>query len=140
MTGSCVFCQIIRDELPAHVVHRDLAVVAFLDRSPLVPGHVLVAPRAHVPTLDDLPADLVAPVFDLVRRVSVALQAALGAEGSFVAVNTRVSQSVAHLHAHVVPRRQNDGFFSPRVLWKRQAYASNDEAAKTAELLRSALR
>lgn len=139
MSATCVFCQIVAEQVPAHLVHRDDGVIAFLDRSPLVPGHVLVAPRAHVPTLDDLPADQMAPVFELVRRVSVAIQGALGADGSFVAVNTRVSQSVAHLHVHVVPRRQKDGFFSPRMLWKRQAYASDDHAAKTAAMLRSAL-
>ena len=137
--SDCVFCAIGRGDLAAQVVWRDDAVIAFLDRAPLMAGHVLVAPRAHVPTLDDLPADLVAPVFDAVRRVSIALQRGLGADGSFAAVNTRVSQSVPHLHVHVVPRRQKDGFFSPRVMWRRHAYASDDEARDVAAKVRAAM-
>lgn len=139
VSEHCVFCDIVRGELPAHVVHRDLRVIAFLDRSPLVPGHVLVAPLTHVETLDDLAPALVGPVFDVVRRVSIGLQRALDADGSFAAVNTRVSQSVPHVHVHVIPRRQQDGFFSPRVLWRRRSYASETEAAEVASRVRAAL-
>ena len=137
--SDCVFCAIARGELAAHLVHGSERVIAFLDRAPLMPGHVLVAPRAHVDTLDDLPADLVGPFFDTVRRISIALQRGLGADGSFTAVNTRVSQSVPHLHAHVLPRRQKDGFFSPRVMWRRHAYASDDEAREIAAKIGAAL-
>lgn len=138
MTGRCAFCRIASGELPAQVVHRDTQVLAFLDANPLLLGHVLVIPIAHVDALDGLPAELTAPVFDVVRRMSVAVQRALGADGSFVAVNTRVSQSVPHLHVHVVPRTGNDGLFSPRPIWKRRAYAGEREAAEYAEKIRIA--
>jgi histidine triad (HIT) family protein len=98
----------------------------------------LVVPIAHVDTIEDLPAELTAPVFNVVRRMSAAVQRALGADGSFVAVNTRVSQSVPHLHVHVVPRARNDGLFSPRPIWKRRAYAGEQEAAEYAEKIRIA--
>jgi histidine triad (HIT) family protein len=137
--SDCVFCAIARGEVAARIVHQDEQVVAFLDRAPLIAGHTLVAPRRHVETLDDLPSDLVAPLFETVRRVSVALQRGLAMDGSFVAVNTRVSQSVPHLHAHVVPRRQKDGFFSPRVMWRRHRYESDDEALEIAAKIRAAL-
>lgn len=133
-----MFCRVASGELPGHLVHRDDRVVAFLDRAPLLPGHTLVLPVAHVPTLDDLPADLIAPLFEIVRRLSVAMQRGLGADGSFVAVNTRVSQSVPHVHVHVVPRNEGDGLFSPRPIWKRRAYASDAEAAGYAERIRAA--
>ena len=139
MTAGCVFCRIASGELPGNVVHRDARVVAFLDASPLFLGHTLVVPIDHVATLDDLPAELVAPLFDVVRRVSVAVQQALDADGSFVAVNTRVSQSVPHVHVHVVPRTEGDGFFSPRPIWKRRSYGSAAEAADHAARIRAAL-
>jgi histidine triad (HIT) family protein len=139
MTSACVFCRVASGELPGHIVHRDERVVAFLDRAPLFPGHTLVLPIAHVLTLDDLPADLVAPVFETVRRLSIAMQRGLEADGSFVAVNTRVSQSVPHLHVHVVPRSEGDGLFSPRLIWKRRSYAGEDEAAGYAARIKAAL-
>lgn len=139
MTPACVFCRVAAGELPGHIVYRDERVVAFLDRAPLFPGHTLVLPIAHVPTLDDLPADLVAPVFDTARRLSMAMQRGLAADGSFVAVNTRVSQSVPHLHVHVVPRSAGDGLFSPRLIWKRRSYTGDDEAAGYARRIKAAL-
>jgi histidine triad (HIT) family protein len=139
MTSACIFCRVVSGELPGNIVHRDDRVVAFLDRSPLFLGHTLVVPVAHVATLDDLGPDLVGPLFEVVRRTSIAVQQALGADGSFVATNTRVSQSVAHVHVHVVPRNEGDGFFSPRPIWKRQAYGSDAEAADYAARIRAAL-
>jgi histidine triad (HIT) family protein len=139
VTSGCVFCRVASGELPGHIVHRDERIIAFLDRAPLFPGHTLVLPIAHVPTLDDLPADLVAPVFETVRRLSIAIQRSLDADGSFVAVNTRVSQSVPHVHVHVVPRSEGDGLFSPRPVWKRHSYAGEDEAAGYAARIKSAL-
>jgi histidine triad (HIT) family protein len=139
VTAECIFCRIASGELPANVVHRDDRVVAFLDRAPLLLGHTLVMPIAHVPTLDDLPRELLEPLFEIVRRMSVGLQRALGADGSFVAANTRVSQSVPHVHVHVVPRNEGDGLFSPRLIWKRRSYASDAEAADYAARLRAAL-
>ena len=135
---TCTFCQIANGEIPAHFVHRDQNVVAFLDRAPLLPGHVLVMPAEHVETLDDLPDKLLAPVLGAVRRTSIAVQKALSAEGSFVATNTRVSQSVPHLHVHVVPRNKGDGLFSTRLIWQRKKYESESEMAEIATKIRTA--
>jgi len=138
MAPPCVFCQIANGELPAHIVHRDEDVVAFLDRAPLLPGHVLVVPTAHVETVDDLPDGLLVPVFGVVRRTSIAVQKALRSEGSFVATNTRVSQSVLHLHIHVVPRNKGDGLFSTRLIWQRKKYETDSEMEETATKIRAA--
>ena len=138
MSGTCIFCQIGRGELPAHVVYRDADVIGFLDRAPLLHGHVLVMPAQHVESLDDLPDGLLAPVFGAVRRTSIAVQKALRAEGSFVATNTRVSQSVPHLHVHVVPRDKGDGLFSTRLIWQRKKYETDAEMAEIATKIRAA--
>ena len=135
---TCTFCQIANGELPAQVVHRDDEVIAFLDRAPLLHGHVLVMPTAHVETLDDLPDELLTPVFGAVRRTSIAVQRALDAEGSFVATNTRISQSVPHLHVHVVPRNRGDGLFSTRLIWQRKKYENDSDMAKIATKIRAA--
>lgn len=135
---TCTFCQIADGELPAHIVYRDERVIAFLDRAPLLPGHVLVMPITHVETLDDLPDDLLAPLLGVVRRTSIAVQKALRAEGSFVATNTRVSQSVPHLHVHVVPRNKGDGLFSTRLIWQRKKYETDSEMAEIATKIRTA--
>jgi histidine triad (HIT) family protein len=135
---TCTFCQIASGELPAHVVHRDSGVIAFLDRSPLLLGHVLVAPVEHVETLDDLPDALVGPVFGAVRATSVAVQKAMKAEGSFVATNTRVSQSVPHLHVHVVPRNKGDRLFSTRMVWQRKKYDDEAHMAQIATKIKAA--
>lgn len=122
-------------------IYSDESVVAFLDRAPLVPGHTLVIPRRHIETLEDMPADLLAPFFGVVQRLSRAFAPALGAEGSLVAINTRISQSVPHLHAHVVPRRKGDRLFSPStgpMLWIRRGYKEG-EAEEVAAKLRAAL-
>src|SRR5882762_9663313 len=114
---NCIFCKIIRGELAASIVFEDEISLAFLDHRPLFPGHCLLVPRNHVETLSDLPAELVGPFFTNVQLLTRAVETALGAEGSFVALNNRVSQSVPHLHVHVVPRRKKDGlkgFFWPR--------------------------
>lgn len=124
-------------EVPAHRVLEDEGFVAFLDIRPLFPGHVLVVPRPHVETLTDLPAGDAGPLFERVRALAGAMELALGAQGSFVAVNNRVSQSVPHLHVHVVPRTKGDGLRG--FFWPRSRYGSDDEAAAVAERLRSAL-
>ena len=121
------------------MVHSDDELVAFLDTSPLRPGHVLVVPRTHHATLDDLPGPLTGPLFELVRKVSVAVQAALPADGSFVAVNTRISQSVPHLHVHVVPRRRGDRLFSDNLVWRRLRYRDDAQMMQTAATIRAAL-
>lgn len=114
----------------------DADCVAFLDRSPLFPGHTLVVPRRHVVTLPDLPDDLLGPLFGAVRRISATMPAALGCQGTFVAANNVVSQSVAHLHIHVVPRTKGDGLRG--FFWPRRKYAEG-EAAEVAARLRHAL-
>ena len=131
---ACAFCSIVAGEVDAEIVHRDDEVVAFLDRTPLFPGHVLVIPTTHVVTLPEL--DDVRPLFERVQRVAAAVPVGLGAQGTFVAMNNIVSQSVPHLHVHVVPRTKGDGlrgFFWPRTRYKP------GEAAEVAAKLRAAL-
>jgi histidine triad (HIT) family protein len=136
--ADCVFCAVV-DGAEHHAVFRDDRVIAFLDHAPVFPGHTLVVPARHWDTLDDIPENEVAPLFLLARRLSIAFRTALGADGSFVAVNTRISQSVPHVHVHVVPRRKGDGLFSPgKGMWVRRRY-SEGEAARIAERLRKAL-
>ena len=112
-----MFCGIVAGTVAADVVLDDDVAVAFLDRSPVFKGHVLVVPRVHVVTLTDLATDSIGPFFERVQRIARAVPSALDAHGTFVANNNVVSQSVAHLHVHVVPRRKRDGlrgFFWPR--------------------------
>ena len=134
---SCLFCEIVAGRLPAHEVWRDDVAVAFLDRRPVFEGHVLVVPVGHVVTLADLPVTAVGPFFERVQRIAAAVPAALGADGTFVANNNIVSQSVAHLHVHVVPRRRNDGLRG--FFWPRRRYESDDAAEQTAATIRAAL-
>jgi histidine triad (HIT) family protein len=130
VTPGCKFCQIIAGEIPAHFVLDRDDVVAFLDHRPLFPGHTLVLPREHVETLADLPEDRVGPFFRQVQRVEAAVRRAMEAQGSFVAENNVVSQSVPHLHVHVVPRRRKDGLRG--FFWPRTRYASDAEMAAVA--------
>ncbi|HVW34652.1 MAG TPA: HIT family protein, partial [Acidimicrobiia bacterium] len=121
MGGGCQFCRIIDGSEDGHVVYSDEFVVAFLDHRPVFKGHTLVVPRDHVVTLPELPDGLLVPVFGAARRVAAAMEAGFGADGTFVANNNRISQSVAHLHVHVVPRHHKDGlrgFFWPRVKYE----------------------
>ncbi len=129
---GCVFCDIVAGSAPAHIVFSDDVAVAFLDRTPLFAGHTLVVPRAHVVTLSDVPADDVGPYFERVQRAARAVQDGMGAAGTFVAQNNVVSQSVPHLHVHVVPRNPKDGlkgFFWPRTRYRDDA-AMADVAAR----------
>jgi histidine triad (HIT) family protein len=128
----CLFCRIIAGEVPAHLVLESPDAVAFLDHRPVFKGHTLVVPRAHVVTLTDLPVPAIGPYFSDVQRVARAVVDGLGADGSFVAMNNVVSQAVAHLHVHVVPRRRKDGlrgFFWPRVKYEDDAEAAGFAAA-----------
>ena len=134
---DCLFCGIIAGTIPAQVVLSDDVAVAFLDARPVFKGHVLVASREHYVTLADLPADLVGPLFLRVQRVSAAMPAAFGAQGSFVGENNIVSQSVPHLHVHVVPRTKGDGLRG--FFWPRGRYADDEEAASYARRLRDVL-
>jgi histidine triad (HIT) family protein len=135
--AECVFCAIVAGRAPAHRVLEDETCVAFLDVRPLFPGHTLVVPRVHRPALRDLAEGELAPLLSNAQRMSRALETALGSQGTFVALNDRVSQSVPHIHVHVVPRRKGDGLRG--FFWPRHEYASEDEAAGVAASLRAAL-
>jgi histidine triad (HIT) family protein len=137
VSDDCVFCRIIAGEVPADMVLDDDEFVAFLDARPVFKGHVLVLPRRHYVTLADLPVPAVGPLFERVRLLSAAIPAALGAQGTFVALNNIVSQSVPHLHVHVVPRTKGDGLRG--FFWPRQRYASQDEAAQYARRIADAV-
>jgi len=135
--AACVFCGIVANSVPAFRVVDTPEGVVFLDRRPVFKGHVLVVPRDHVETLGELPASSVPGYFALVQRLTVAVPAGLGADGTFVAVNNRVSQSVPHLHTHVVPRNRGDGLRG--FFWPRTAYASDQEARSYADRIAAAL-
>jgi histidine triad (HIT) family protein len=134
--SACVFCQIVAGDVPGHLVLETDDLVAFLDTRPVFKGHVLLVPRKHVATLPGLPADLRAPFVEAAQRIATAVVEALGAQGSFVAINNTVSQSVPHLHLHVVPRTKGDGLRG--FFWPRTKYADG-EAAAYAEKLRETL-
>jgi histidine triad (HIT) family protein len=136
--AGCPFCEIVRGEAPAEVVLDDAEAVGFLDARPLFPGHVLVVPRDHVVVLTDLPQARVGPFFERVQAVAAAVEEACGAGGTFVAMNNRVSQSVAHLHVHVVPRTKGDGLRG--FFWPRTRYDDEAHAARVAAAIRAAVR
>ena len=118
---------------------RRCSGVAFLDRRPLLPGHVLLVPRSHVATLPDLPVSEVGPLFALAQRLTRAVPRATGADGALLAVNDVVSQSVPHLHVHVVPRRHDDRLFSRNLAWTRHSYRDDDDMRQVAAAIRGAL-
>ncbi|HEY5090863.1 MAG TPA: HIT family protein [Polyangia bacterium] len=134
---DCVFCAIVSGEHPAAIVARDEASVAFLDARPLFKGHVLVVPVAHTGTLVDLPPAEIGPYFAAVQRVARAVEIGLGADGTFVAMNNKVSQSVPHLHTHVIPRRRKDGLRG--FFWPREPYQDDAERDDFAARIRAAL-
>lgn len=133
---SCLFCRIVAGDEAAAVVFADEVAVAFLDRSPLFKGHTLIVPREHHETLGELPAHLVEPLFARARSLAQLMESELGAAGSFVAMNNRVSQSVPHLHIHVVPRNRKDGLKG--FFWPRQRYGGPEEMVAYAARLASA--
>ncbi|MFI6328728.1 HIT family protein [Micromonospora chersina] len=135
--AGCVFCGIVAGEVPAFRVADEADGVAFLDTRPVFKGHVLVVPRTHLVTLADLPADALPGYFRLVQRLAVAVEAGLGSGGTFVAMNNKVSQSVPHLHTHVVPRTKGDGLRG--FFWPRTRYADDAEASGYAERVAAAL-
>lgn len=128
MPEACVFCRIASETAPAEIVHRDEHSVAFLDVHPVFPGHVLLCPREHYETLADLPVELAGPMLRSAQLLARAVEAAAEAEGTFVAINNRVSQTVPHLHIHIVPRRRRDGLKG--FFWPRQGY--RDDASREA--------
>ena len=129
---SCLFCGIVSKEVDASIVFEDDISLVFLDHRPLFPGHCLLVPKTHFETLSDLPMELVGPLFTNVQLLTRAVELALEAEGSFVALNNRVSQSVPHLHVHIVPRRKKDGlkgFFWPRNKYESGAHLGEVQAS-----------
>jgi histidine triad (HIT) family protein len=130
--SPCKFCQLAARDISSYIVFEDGVSLAFLDNRPLFPGHTLLVPKQHYETLDDLPADLIAPFFANAQLLARAVERGMQAEGSFVAINNRVSQSVPHLHVHVVPRRNKDGlrgFFWPRESHPDEAQMQQAQAA-----------
>lgn len=128
---QCLFCEVAARRVESLIVMDDGVTTAFLDHRPLFPGHVLVVPKKHVETLDELPQDLLQPFFGTVQAMTRAVEIAMQAEGTFLAINNRVSQSVPHLHVHVVPRRKGDGLKG--FFWPRRKYAENEaESARAA--------
>ncbi len=136
VSDQCVFCAIVAGRSPGHVVFRDNGMTGFLDIRPLFPGHTLVVPDSHHETIADLPSERVEPLFAAVRRLAAVMPAAVDAQGTFVAVNNKVSQSVPHLHVHVVPRSRGDGLRG--FFWPRNPYEDEEHAASVAEALAQA--
>ena len=135
--ADCLFCQIVAGDLDAEIVFEDEISIAFLDIRPLFHGHSLLVPREHFEALGDLPSEIVGPYFENVQKLSRAIPEAMGAQGSFVAMNNIVSQSVPHLHVHVVPRIRKDGLKG--FFWPRRKYTGADHAAETGAQIRSAV-
>jgi histidine triad (HIT) family protein len=133
----CVFCKIIRGDEQSYHVFEDEASLAFLDRRPLFPGHCLLVPKGHYETLSDLPPALIAPLFTNAQLLARAVEHGLEAHGSFVAINNHVSQSVPHLHIHIVPRRQKDGLKG--FFWPRHPYQDRESMLKIQQALRAAI-
>ncbi|RMG50900.1 MAG: HIT family protein [Acidobacteria bacterium] len=134
----CRFCLIAHGQDLSHTVFEDQYSLAFLDYRPLFPGHTLLIPKQHYETLLDVPSALIEPLFTNVQLIARALEVGLGAQGSFIAINNRVSQSVPHLHIHIVPRRRKDGLKG--FFWPRQRYKDEREMVEVREKLRRAIR
>ena len=137
MNDNCIFCGILAGDIAAPIVFADESSVAFLDHRPVFPGHCLLVPRGHFETLADLPATLIGPFFANAQLLAGAVERALEAQGTFVGINNRVSQSVPHLHVHIVPRRRKDGLRG--FFWPRQRYESDEELRRVQEAIKSAV-
>ena len=138
MSFNCVFCRIVDRSAPAHIVFEDDISLGFLDTRPLFPGHVLLVPKQHFETLPDVPSDLIAPLFANVQLLSKAVPIAIESRGSFIAMNNKVSQSVPHLHVHIVPRNRKDGLRG--FFWPRMKYDSPDHAAEIRDRIEQTIR
>ena len=133
----CLFCEVVERKVPAEMVYEDETSLAFLDHRPLFVGHTLLIPKEHHETLSDLPPHLIEPLFATAQSIADGVQSAFDAQGTFVAMNNTVSQSVPHLHIHIVPRRRKDGLRG--FFWPRTKYKSSDEMAETGARLRAVL-
>lgn len=137
MPQSCVFCRIVAGEMDAYKVHEDEHTITFLDAGPLFAGHCLVCPKQHVDTLLDLPREMMTPLFSNAQLIARAVEVGLQAEGSLIAINNKISQSVPHLHVHVIPRRRKDGLKG--FFWPRNPYKNGDEAVLVQRTLQAAV-
>lgn len=135
---TCLFCEILSGEVEASVVFEDEVSMAFLDHRPLFPGHCLLVPKQHFETLTDLPAEMIDPLFRNAQLLARAVELALEAEGSFVAMNNRISQSVPHLHIHIVPRRKKDGLKG--FFWPRNKYGDSEHMLTVQKLLQATIK
>jgi histidine triad (HIT) family protein len=135
--AGCVFCAVVAGTTPGLQVAETADAVAFLDTRPVFPGHVLVVPRKHIEVLGDMPGSSLGEFFAFVQRMAVAVERGLGAGGTFVAMNNRVSQSVPHLHVHVIPRTKGDGLRG--FFWPRTKYASDEAAQEYADRIAAAV-
>lgn len=135
---SCTFCRIIKKEEEAYVLFEDSKTIAFLDLKPLFPGHMLLVPKEHYANIMEIPEQTIGPLFNNVKRLSLALEDSLGAEGEFIAVNNKVSQSVPHMHIHIVPRKFKDGLKG--FFWPRYRYNNKEEILRVQEKIVSALK
>ena len=133
----CLFCQVASRDLDSLIVYEDAHSLAFLDHRPVFPGHCLLIPKTHYETLADLPPALIEPFFSAAQRLARAVESGMHAEGSFVAINNRVSQSVPHLHVHIVPRKKKDGLRG--FFWPRSKYASEESALAARDAIVAAL-
>ena len=133
LSEKCKFCKIIKGELAACRVFEDDISVGILDHRPLFPGHVLLLPKGHYTAVGDLPQNLIGPFFSNVKLVSKAVEEAMNAQGNFVAINNHVSQSIPHLHVHIVPRNKGDGLRG--FFWPRQKYSSEEHKANVQRLI-----
>lgn len=137
LQGNCVFCQLALERVGSLIVFEDEQTLGFLDNKPLFPGHCLLIPKAHHATLCDLPPHMLGPLFSAVQKLGRAVEAGMQAAGTFVAINNRVSQSVPHLHVHIVPRRKNDGLKG--FFWPRNPYESREAGVAAQQAIISAL-
>lgn len=137
MDESCIFCQVIAGEIPGALVLDEPECLTYLDLNPLIPGHCVLVPRQHYPTLLEAPDKLIGTLFSNAKLIAKAMEEALGAEGTFVGMNNKINQDVPHLHIHIVPRRLKDGLRG--FMWRRKPYEDNTEIREVQKKLRIAL-
>ena len=136
-TGECRFCRIIKNKAEAYVVFEDSSTIAFLDINPLFAGHLLLIPKRHYKTFAETPPEVIGGLFNIAKLLSAAIEKGLGADGSFIAMNNKVSQSIPHIHIHIVPRKFKDGFRGS--FWPRHAYKDEEEMLQVQKKIKEAL-
>jgi histidine triad (HIT) family protein len=132
-TETCKFCQVINKEAESYIIFEDELTLGFLDIRPLFPGHVLIVPKTHYASLSEIPSDAVSALFNNAKKISIALESGFHGDGTFIALNNKVSQSIPHVHVHVVPRRFKDGLKG--FFWPRYQYKSKEEITQTQETI-----